>query len=223
MPLTPFSRLRHLDLLRGRRGVRVRTILAAGLVLIGAVLAVRGTPQPATLPVVVAAVEIPAGTRLTEDHIRLSPRLVSDLPHGAIEDSALVVSELVAAPVAAGEILTPLRLVGPELAAQAAPAGWTLVPLTVADDPTASLLRAGVRIDVLAPVTRLNQHSDSDADQSPVGPGMPRVVAASAVVVSAPVAISQREVSVWIACAPEVARAVAAASVTEQLTVIIVG
>ena len=64
-------------------------------------------------------------------------------------DAELLVDQVLAAAVRAGEVITDVRLVGAGLTALL-PAGQVAAPVRLADLAVAALVRAGDRIDVLA-------------------------------------------------------------------------
>jgi Flp pilus assembly protein CpaB len=142
----------RLHLARRRRAVR-RVVLArrrplAALLAAGAVLAgvheVRPPPSP-SVPVPTAARDLPSGTVIAGDDIITVDYADGTEPAGLVDDA---VGRVLAAPLRAGEPLTDVRLVGPDLA-QAYP-GSVLVPVRLPDAEVAGLLRVGDRIDLLS-------------------------------------------------------------------------
>ena len=141
---------------RPRSWVDFSRRLAAGVLALGAlVLAARPTPTdprpegPATVGVVVAARDLPAGAVLTAADLRLAR-----LPPEAVPDGvAAAPDELAGRPLAgalrAGEPVTDVRLVGPGLTT-ALPPGRVAAPVRLADLAVAGLVHPGDRVDVLA-------------------------------------------------------------------------
>ncbi|WP_164703329.1 Flp pilus assembly protein CpaB [Modestobacter sp. KNN46-3] len=133
----------------------LRQVAAAALVCLALVLALRPPPSPPgqreqpTVPVVVAAADLPAGTVLTAGDLAAAELPTGLLPSGATADVAGLTGQLLAAPVRSGEPVTDVRLVGPGLWS-AVPAGQVAAPVRLADLAVATLLRAGDRVDVLA-------------------------------------------------------------------------
>ena len=136
--------------IRVRRAVLLRRRLLAALCLGVAVLAglrtVAAPPAP-TEPVLVAARDLPAGTVLEAGDLR-----VARFADGTAPDSGLSrgqgAGRTLAAPVAAGEPVTGVRLVAPGLL-HGYP-GLVAVPVRIPDPDTVALLRVGDLIDLLA-------------------------------------------------------------------------
>ena len=126
---------------------RRRRLIAAALVAAAAVSALRTlAPPPAdTVDVLVAARDLPSGTRLADDDlvVRAFP---TDL---APPDAATAATgRVLAAPVGRGEVLTDVRVVGPALAL--AQPGETILPVRLPDAGMAMLLRPGDEVDLVA-------------------------------------------------------------------------
>jgi Flp pilus assembly protein CpaB len=144
---TPLGRARDaFDEVR-RRVLRRRRLIAALLLGVAAAVAVRSVapPPPATATLVVAARDLPAGRALTPGDLttaRVSPDAVPDGTGGN------PVGRRLAAPLRAGEPVTDVRLVGPDLGA-AQPVGTTTVPVRLTDAGQVALLSAGDRISLL--------------------------------------------------------------------------
>jgi len=104
-------------------------------------------PDPPTSPVVVAAREIPAGTTLTSDDVRVVrfPRAL--LPERAVADPGSVLGAATAVPLAAGGPVLPGLLADEEVRG---PAGTVVATVRFADPAVAGLLSPGMRVDVLA-------------------------------------------------------------------------
>jgi Flp pilus assembly protein CpaB len=188
--------------------------LLAGLAVLAAVSAARPAPPP-TVPVLAAARDLAAGVALAADDLRSVALPPPAVPSGALRPGAAVLGRVVAGPVRRGEPLTDVRLLGPALLA-AVGAGAVAVPLRFADAGVVALLRPGDRVDVLAsPVTP----GDPSARAGPVPEA--RVVASDvAVLLVAPAdpATPADGALVVLACAPSVARVLAAAGATDRLS-----
>lgn len=189
---------------------------AAGLACLALVLALR-PPAPAagapvegsTVPVAVAAADLPAGRSLTADDVRPAQLPADRAPAGVDADPAALTGRVLAAPVRAGEPITDVRLVGPGLWA-AVPDGQVAAPVRLADLAVATLLRAGDRVDVLA------------AAGEAAAPSV-ELVASGALVLTAPepsggTAAGDAGLLV-LAVPPDTAAALAAAAATGSLTV----
>lgn len=193
-----------------------RRLLAAGLaaaaVAVG--LQVLRPPPPPTVEVLAAARDIDAGAALVAGDI-VALTLPSDaVPSGALDPAADVIGRAVAGPIRAGEPITDVRLVGPALVAGLGE-GLVATPVRVADAGTAGLVRPGDRVDVLA---------------TPVGQdttGQPsRIVAAEVVVIAVPGADGAGFVEgalLVLATTPEEAAGLAAATVTDRLSLTLRG
>ncbi|MCU1641909.1 MAG: hypothetical protein JWN03_2184 [Nocardia sp.] len=193
-------------------GALVRRIAAVALLVFAAVLAVRGDPAARHTEVLVATRELPPGHVLGDDDLRAAPRESATLPDGAIREPDRLRGATLTGAVTAGEILTELRVVGPRLAAVAAHSpDARIVPIRLADNGLADILRAGDRVDVVA------------AEEPGAGGRPARLLAADAAVVLAPGASTVRgrdERLVLVALDSRRATAVAAASLRTALTVV---
>ncbi|WP_067572697.1 SAF domain-containing protein [Nocardia acidivorans] len=192
-------------------GVLLRRISATLLLVFAAILAVRGDPADRHTAVLVATRELPPGHILAAEDLRVEPRESIALPDGAIREPGALRGATLTGAVAPGEILTELRVIGPRLAAVAAHSpDARIVPIRLADNAVADILRAGDRVDVVA------------AEES--GGGRPaRLLAADAAVVLAPGADAARTGDgriVLVALDSRRATAVAAASLRTALTVV---
>jgi Flp pilus assembly protein CpaB len=192
---------------RPRSVVHLLRQCLAGLLAAGAlVLALRPEPAPPvgedpTVPVVVAATDLPAGTLLTAADLAVA-RLPS-APGGAGSEPADLAGQTLAGAVRAGEPVTDVRLVGSGLTALL-PAGTVAAPVRPADVAVSALPRAGDRVDVLA---------TTDGDPSA------RVVAAGALVLlAAPPADDPAAGLLLLAVDAGTAADLAAAATTATLT-----
>ena len=126
---------------------RRRRLIAAALTAVAALSALRVlAPPPAdTVEVLVAARDLPSGSRLAEADL-----LVRDWPAdlAPTRAAAAPAGRVLAAPIGRGEVVTDVRLVGPGLAH--AQAGDTIVPVRLPDAGMAALLRSGDVVDLLA-------------------------------------------------------------------------
>jgi pilus assembly protein CpaB len=133
----------------------LRQVAAAALACLALVLAVRPPPSaaggaaPATVPVAVAAADLPAGTVLTTENLATVELPADARPAGAAATPQGLTGQVLAAPVRSGEPVTDVRVVGPGLWSQV-PDGLVASPVRLADLAVAGLLRAGDRVDVLA-------------------------------------------------------------------------
>lgn len=125
--------------------------LATALAVLSGLAAVRPAP-PDTNPVLVAARDLPTGTRLAADDLTTVALGPATVPDGAYDPADPPLGRLVAAPVRRGEPLTDARLVGPGLA-DALADGEVLASVEV-PVATAWLVRPGDSVDVVAGAPR---------------------------------------------------------------------
>ncbi|MFC4854090.1 SAF domain-containing protein [Actinophytocola glycyrrhizae] len=133
------------------RRLAVRRVVAALLVLAAAVLAVSPRPrEPGTVPMLVAARDLPPGTTLRDGDVTVSRLAPSLRPRSALTDPAQVRGRVLAGAATAGEPLTSARLLGTENTRLTAgdPAA-AAVPFRLADPAVAALLTPGLRVDVV--------------------------------------------------------------------------
>lgn len=136
-----------------------RRLAAIGLLVAAVLVGLRPdrvagpvAPPPPTTPVVVAARDLAAGSVLTGADLRTVPMPDAVLPAGAARSVAGLAGRVAAGPMRRGEPVTDARVVGPGLTA-GLPVGSAAVPVRLAEPETATLVRAGDRVDVLgAPV-----------------------------------------------------------------------
>lgn len=189
--------------------IRARRLAAAALVMLAAILALRADPDGERTDVYVAAHDLPPGTALIADDVRLEKRLIATLPDGVQQAGASVVGAIPAGPVRRGEVLTDVRLLGSRLAELAVGPDARIVPLQLADSAVLDLVRTGDIVDILAaPV------SDPEAT--------PRVIATDAVVVlvsgKAKGVASANDRVVLVALPLVAANAVAGAALVQTVT-----
>lgn len=191
-----------------RRLQRHRRPVAAGLAALS-VLAVIGAVSDSgasTAPVVVAAVDIPAGTTLTESDLRIIDFPIELIPETASTDPSLIAGEVVTAGILPGEVITSARLLGqrPE-----AGRGRVAAPVRLADAGVAGLLAPGDRVDIIA----------ASAD------GEARVIARAARVITRPIPPAtfgtQTGSLVVLSVTSDEATALAGVATTRQLSAVL--
>lgn len=190
------------------RTVHARRAVAAVLVVLAGVLALRGDPAAASTEVVVAARDLQPGQVITDGDLRTVSVGARTVPEGAVTAVDAVSGRTSAGAVRAGETLTDVRVVGPSLAALATGhSGATSVPVRLSDPDVADLLRPGDEVDVLV----LGR-----------GAGDVRVLAAGAVVLAVQPAAERRSGDgrlVVLGVGADQAAAVATASLETAVTV----
>lgn len=196
------DRLRTLARPGHRRSTAIRRALAAGLVLaaFGSLLvdATRSDPTVTTF-----ARDLPAGALLATEDLAQTRLPDAVTPANAVADPSLAAGQILAAGAAAGEVVTTTRLVGPDLVSGLVvgePPGeeFTMVPLALAEKDILPMLHHGARVDV-------------------VGQG-PAVIAQGGRIVTV-----GEEGAVLVLLRRPQAAAVAAASLTDPLTVVLSG
>jgi len=185
-----------------------RTILfrraAAALLAVLAVVLAAATllhGRDNTVPVLVAARDVPSGATLTGDDVRIRSLPAAYAPAGTIADAGAAVGRVLAGAARSGETITDVRLVGPAntLLATGSPDA-VAVPVRLTDAAVADLLRPGSRVDVV---------------------GDPGVLANDAVVVVVRPSegVSAKGRLVVVALPRQLAAKVAAASLAQPVTV----
>lgn len=146
--------------------------MAAGLLVVAALaLGVRGPDAgPGTVPVVVAARELPSGSTVRAGDVAVRRWPAELVPVGSLSALEQVQGQVLAGAASAGEPLTSARLATPELARRALGGRETAsVPIRLADAEVAGLLNPGQVVDVVT----LGAHADQ-----------PSVLVAAAVVLT---------------------------------------
>lgn len=201
----PLSRLGALVVGPGwRRVALLRRAAAAALATLALVLALAPVSGSGRVPVVVAAVDVAAGSTLRPADLAVRRWPADLVPGGALPDPAGAEGRVLVGAARAGEPITDTRLAGPA-ATLGAPAGAAAVPVRLADSGAAALLVPGNTVDVIT-----------------VGgeSGEPVVLATAAAVLAVlpPDSPSSGRL-VLVAMPSAVAARVAAASLTEQVAV----
>jgi Flp pilus assembly protein CpaB len=197
-----------------------RRLLSAGLAAgsIAFALQALAPPPPAGTDVVVAARDLAAGAVVSTGDLRVAHRPAGDVPSGALTSTAAATGRPVSSAVRRGEVLTDVRLVGPA-ALRGLADGTVAAPVRVVDAESAALLRPGDVVDLLA------------ASATPDAPtGEARLVASGVRVLLAP---RQQRSSLTaglgngalllVATSSSTAARLAAAAVTDRLSVVLRG
>lgn len=135
--------------LRIRRAILARRrLLAAIFAALAVWITIRAStaPPPPTVQVVVAARDLPAGTRVTTTALTTASYPPAAVPAGVLARPGEVVGRTLAAPIRRGEPLTDVRLLS-QRTGTAYP-GREIVPLRLPDPAVAALLRTGDRVDL---------------------------------------------------------------------------
>lgn len=204
--------------LRGwpRRLLAASLLVAAGMV---AVVTPRHAPGPAppaaSVAVLAAAHDLPAGSLLDPDDVRLVRLPPDTVPAHALTPGTRTSGDRVAGPVRRGEILTDVRLADAGIAARLAGTGQVAVPVRLDDPATALLLRPGSHVDVLAAPSRADLTGAS-------GDGRPAsVVASDLTVLAVPSDVSDQSAGALlvVAATEPVARRLAGLAGDDRLSV----
>lgn len=196
------------------RTVRARRALAAALALLAVALAFRGDPGREQVTVVVAARDLAPGVRLDVAAVRLAQIAARDAPTGALTESDAALGHILAGAARSGEVLTDTRVLGPRLAQlSAGTPDARIVPIRLADNAVAGLLRVGDRVDVVA----AGPAAGPGEDDAP-----PDTLATDVAVVLVSDAGTSRATDRMVLVAMPAAQSVdvAAASLTSTLTVV---
>ncbi|RVW10683.1 flagellar biosynthesis protein FlgA [Prescottella agglutinans] len=193
-----------------------RRIAAATLAAVALVLFVRDNREDAGEAVVVAARDLTPGHVVTANDIRTVARPRTDLPDAAVDDSGAVIGRTVSSPVRGGEILTDVRLLGPRLAeAAVGSADARVVPVRLSDAGLAQFIREGDRVDVLT----VGEARAADSSRPPTATVLASGAAVVLVSPEQPSSGARRDQVVMLALPAPEASAVAAASLTDAITV----
>lgn len=189
-----------------RRAVVLRRAAAATLLAAAALHALAGR---ASDPLVATfASPASAGDVLDEVDVELRRVPESAVPENAVRDPAEAVSQIVASPASAGEVITTTRLVGPDLARELvgddAAEPYGMVPVALAEPDIIPMLRHGATVSVVTTAA-------DGAQPATIATGG-RVVLTGA-----------EEGTVMLLLPNSQAAAVAAASLSSPLTVVLSG
>jgi flagella basal body P-ring formation protein FlgA len=100
-----------------------------------------------TVAVVRASRQLAGGAVVTASDLTVARARPTDLPAGAYADPGSVVGQTLAAPVAKGQMLTPLAV---RSGRTGVAAGHVMAPLRLGDAGVAALLHAGDVVDLVA-------------------------------------------------------------------------
>jgi Flp pilus assembly protein CpaB len=131
-------------------------------------------PAAPTVPVLVAARDLPGGVTLHGGDLRSAALPAAAVPDGAVRSGAT--GRLLSGPLRRGEALTDVRLAGRDLLDGYGP-GMVATPVRIADAGAVRLLHSGDRVDVLA---------TADSPEGMVSPRPARAVAQGVPVLAVP-------------------------------------
>ncbi|MXP22848.1 flagellar biosynthesis protein FlgA [Gordonia sp. HNM0687] len=144
------DRVRHLARPGWARSIVVRRVVSGALVLAAVVTTVVGHRNDESRSVVVAAHDLRPGQTVAPDDLSVVSVPGGLIPTGALRMTADATGRTLVGRVRTGEILTDVRLLSSHLPAQLTGRREArLVPVQLADDTVASLLREGDVVDIL--------------------------------------------------------------------------
>ncbi|MFT0846145.1 SAF domain-containing protein [Actinomycetaceae bacterium L2_0104] len=132
-------------------------VLLAGLLSI--VQAVTGI-QPSTVPIVVAAKELPAGTPLGTADIRIENVPEELVPEDSIRDIAEIEGEVLVTALPRGMPLPRSLILSADFLATAPP-GQVIMPVTIIADGTEDLASSGVSVSLFAPPDEFSENIEA--------------------------------------------------------------
>ncbi|MGV0360923.1 SAF domain-containing protein [Corynebacterium minutissimum] len=201
-----------------RRSVLLRRVLACVLLVAAGLSAVASTrEQPRAI---VMAREVSAGEKLTRNDVSLARVPSSLLPATAVGGTPDdVVGRVLLASASPGEILTTTRLLSSDLIANFGMEDAHLIPLTLAEPEIASNLHHGDTVNIVGGST--GEEETLDFEHSAIHGS---TIASGARVISVGTSDDgARGRTLLVALPADAAEAVAAASLAQPLTVVIVG
>lgn len=201
-----------------RRSVFLRRVLACVLLVAAGLSAVASTREQPRAIVMVR--EVSAGEKLTRDDVSLARVPSSLLPATAVGGTPDdVVGRVLLASASPGEILTTTRLLSSDLIANFGMEDAHLIPLTLAEPEIASNLHHGDTVNIVGGST--GEEEALDFEHSAIHGS---TIASGARVISVGTTDDgARGRTLLVALPADAAEAVAAASLAQPLTVVIVG
>jgi pilus assembly protein CpaB len=135
------------DLRRAASWHRRKLAIVAAIAAVLSAVAAAAPPAPPTSRVVRATTDLTSGAIVRSSDITVSSIAEDALPRGALVDPTAVVGRRLIGPVADGQVLTALDLLGTSWGIGPGP---VIAPLRLADSEVAALLQPGALIDVIA-------------------------------------------------------------------------
>ncbi|MDO5033038.1 SAF domain-containing protein [Corynebacterium sp.] len=207
-----------------RRNVLIRRVLAAVLVIAAALSALTSARDHPTA--LVAAREIPAGHELQAEDITTARVPTEMLPSASLgSDPAEAVGRVSVAAIGKGEILSSSRVLSTELVADLVGGGEShMIPVKLAEPDILPHLHHGDTVNVIAgngePTMAMGSRPDAE---NPTPPSHTTIASGARVVAVGAPEEEARPDTVLLALAADSAEIVAAASLSQPLTVVIVG
>ena len=209
-----------------RRGVVVRRAIAVALLVAALASALSAAKELPRVPVF--SRDLPAGAELALADVDLAR-----LPSSSIPDSAVaakpeeLTGRVITAAAGKGEVITDARLLGEELVSSlvggSEDAAARMIPVKLAEPDIIPHLHHGDTVDVVTAGDAASSPSDVGEGEAPTAPTA-RVIATGGRVVSTSSAEGEASSSTVLLALPhDHANDVAAASLSQPLTVVIVG
>ena len=209
-----------------RRGVVVRRAIAVALLIAALASALSAAKELPRVPVF--SRDLPAGAELALADVDLAR-----LPSSSIPDSAVaakpeeLTGRVITAAAGKGEVITDARLLGEELVSSlvggSEDAAARMIPVKLAEPDIIPHLHHGDTVDLVTAVDAASSPSDVGEGEAPTAPTA-RVIATGGRVVSTSSAEGEASSSTVLLALPhDHANDVAAASLSQPLTVVIVG
>ena len=209
-----------------RRGVVVRRAIAVALLIAALASALSAAKELPRVPVF--SRDLPAGAELALADVDLAR-----LPSSSIPDSAVaakpeeLTGRVITAAAGKGEVVTDARLLGEDLVSSlvggSEAAAARMIPVKLAEPDIIPHLHHGDTVDVVTAVDAASSPSDVGEGEAPTAPTA-RVIATGGRVVSTSSAEGEASSSTVLLALPhDHANDVAAASLSQPLTVVIVG
>ena len=209
-----------------RRGVVVRRAIAVALLIAALASALSAAKELPRVPVF--SRDLPAGAELALADVDLAR-----LPSSSIPDSAVaakpeeLTGRVITAAAGRGEVITDARLLGEDLVSSlvggSEGAAARMIPVKLAEPDIIPHLHHGDTVDVVTAVDAASSPSDVGEGEAPTAPTA-RVIATGGRVVSTSSAEGEASSSTVLLALPhDHANDVAAASLSQPLTVVIVG
>lgn len=209
-----------------RRGVVVRRAIAVALLIAALASALSAAKELPRVPVF--SRDLPAGAELALADVDLARLPTSSIPDSAVAAKPEeLTGRVITAAAGKGEVVTDARLLGEDLVSSLVSgsdaAAARMIPVKLAEPDIIPHLHHGDTVDVVTAVDAASSPSDVGEGEAPTAPTA-RVIATGGRVVSTSSAEGEASSSTVLLALPhDHANDVAAASLSQPLTVVIVG
>ena len=209
-----------------RRGVVVRRAIAVALLIAALASALSAAKELPRVPVF--SRDLPAGAELALADVDLARLPASSIPDSAVAAKPEeLTGRVITAAAGKGEVVTDARLLGEDLVSSlvggSEDAAARMIPVKLAEPDIIPHLHHGDTVDVVTAVDAASSPSDVGEGEAPTAPTA-RVIATGGRVVSTSSAEGEASSSTVLLALPhDHANDVAAASLSQPLTVVIVG